>query len=423
MSSLSFGTNKKIAIIGTGISGLVTAYLLAPENDIHIYEANDYIGGHTNTVPVKIKDHTYNIDTGFIVFNDRNYPNFTKLLAQNNIASQPTPMSFSVSCETTGLEYNGTSLNGLFAQRINLFRISFHKMVFNIYRFNKDAKIFLNNNNEFDLSFSDFLERGKYGSDVRDFYVYPMASAIWSEGSGKIADAPFHFFAKFFENHGMLNINDRPQWRVIQGGSQEYVKKLTTNFIDRIRLKCPVKKIRREKNNVKIESADKEETFDYVILATHSDQALSLLSDPTRQEKDILGDIHYQKNEVLLHLDSSILPKNKRAWACWNYHKTKTEVDHSCVTYNMNMLQGIYSKESFCVSLNYKNKIDPAKIIKSINYDHPIISRKAIKAQSRYQEINGVNKTFFCGAYWGNGFHEDGVKSALMVTKQFGKTL
>ena len=227
---MNFGTNKKIAVIGTGISGLVTAYLLAPENDIHVYEANDYIGGHTNTVPVKIKDHTYNIDTGFIVFNDRNYPNFTKLLAQNNIASQPTPMSFSVSCETTGLEYNGTSLNGLFAQRINLFRISFHRMVFNIYRFNKDAKIFLNNNNEFDLPFSEFLERGKYGSDVRDFYIYPMASAIWSEGPDKISDAPFHFFAKFFENHGMLNINDRPQWRVIQGGSQEYVKKLTATL-------------------------------------------------------------------------------------------------------------------------------------------------------------------------------------------------
>jgi uncharacterized protein len=420
---LNFGSNKKIAIIGTGISGLVTAYLLAPENDIHIYEANDYIGGHTNTVPVTIKDHTYKIDTGFIVFNDRNYPNFTKLLTQNNITSQPTPMSFSVSCETTGLEYNGTSLNGLFAQRINLLRTSFYKMVLNIYRFNKDAKIFLNKNNEFDLSFSEFLERGKYGSDVRDFYIYPMASAIWSEGLDKISDAPFHFFAKFFENHGMLNINDRPQWRVIQGGSQEYVKKLTASFRNRIRLKCPVKKIRRDKNNVKIESSDKEETFDYVILATHSDQALSLLSNPTNEEKDILGNIHYQKNEVLLHLDSSILPKNKRAWACWNYHKTKTGVGHSCVTYNMNMLQGIDSKESFCVSLNHKNKIDPAKIIKSINYDHPIISRKAINAQSRHHEINGINRTFYCGAYWGNGFHEDGVNSALTVTKQFGKAL
>ena len=420
---MNIGINKKIAVIGTGISGLVTAYLLAPENDIHIYEANDYIGGHTNTVPVKINGHSYSIDTGFIVFNDRNYPNFTKLLCQNNITSQFAPMSFSVSCDETGLEYNGTSLNGLFSQRTNLFRMSFHKMIFNIYRFNRDAIIFLKNNNELDLSFSDFLERGKYGVEVRDFYVYPMASAIWSEGPDKIGDAPFHFFAQFFENHGMLNINDRPQWRVIQGGSQEYVKKLTASFRNRIRLKCPVKKIRREKDNVKVESAGKEETFDYVIIATHSDQALSLLSDPTKQEQDILGDIHYQKNEVLLHLDSSVLPKNKRAWACWNYHKTRTGINHSCITYNMNMLQSINSKESFCVSLNYKHKIDPAKIIKSINYDHPIISRQAINAQSRHQEINGVNKTFYCGAYWGNGFHEDGVKSALTVTKQFGKAL
>ena len=418
-----FESNKKIAVIGTGISGLVTAYLLAPENDIHIFEANDYVGGHTNTANINVKGHQYNIDTGFIVFNDRNYPNFIKLLKQNNITSQPAPMSFSVSCDETGLEYNGTSLNGLFSQRINLFRISFHKMVFNIYRFNRDAKVFLKNNKESDLSISNFLNRGKYGNDVKDLYIYPMASAIWSEGTDKIAAAPFHFFAQFFENHGMLNINDRPQWRVIKGGSHEYVKKITARFINKIRLKCPVQKIRRENNRVKIQSAYKEETFDYVVIATHSDQALSLLSDPTNEEKDILGDIQYQKNEVLLHLDSSVLPKNKRAWACWNYHKTRVGTNHSCVTYNMNMLQSIDSKEVFCVSLNYKHKIDPTKIIKSINYDHPIISRKTINAQSRHHEINGINKIFYCGAYWGNGFHEDGVKSALTVTKQFGKAL
>lgn len=420
---MNIDTNKKIAIVGTGISGLVTAYLLAPDNDIHIYESNDYIGGHTNTESLQTKGHKYNIDTGFIVFNDRNYPNFTKLLRKINIKSQPAPMTFSVSCDETGLEYNGTSLNGLFSQRINLFRMSFHKMLFDIYRFNNDAKKFLKNDNELDLSFSSFLQRGKYGNKIRDFYIYPMASSIWSEDPDKIANAPFHFFARFFENHGMLNINDRPQWRVIQGGSQEYVKKLTADFKNRIRLNCPVRNIRRENNNVKIQSSNKEETFDYVIIATHSDQALSLLSDPTKKEKDILGNINYQKNEVLLHRDSSVLPKNKRAWASWNYHKTRNKLSHACVTYNMNMLQSIESDETFCVSLNYKNNIDPSKIIKSIDYDHPIISREAINAQLRHHEINGANRTFYCGAYWGNGFHEDGVNSALTITKQFGKVL
>jgi len=220
----------------------------------------------------------------------------------------------------------------------------------------------------------------------------------------------------------MLNINDRPQWRVIKGGSQEYVKKLTATFKNRIRLKCPVKKIRRENDTVMIQSSNKEEIFDYVIIATHSDQALSLLSDPTKEEKDILGNLNYQQNEILLHQDSSVLPKNKRAWASWNYHKTRENLSHACVTYNMNMLQSIKSDETFCVSLNYKKNIDPSKIIKSINYDHPIMSREAINAQLRHHEINGRNNTFYCGAYWGNGFHEDGVNSALTITKQFGKT-
>lgn len=413
----------KIAIVGSGISGLVTAYLLSQDHDITVYEAADYIGGHTNTVSVELNGKEYEVDTGFIVYNEKNYPNFVKLLDQLEVPSQPTTMSFSVRCEITGLEYNGTSVNQLFAQRLNLVRPSFYRMIKDILRFNRDAKQFLKDE-DLKLTFGEFLETGNYSSQLRENYAIPMTSAVWSGSPSQVLNTPFYFIARFYENHGMLNIDDRPQWRVIKKGSRQYVIPLVKRFEDRIRLQSPVEKIVRSKDGVEISSSDDNASqFDSVILATHSDQALEILEKPSPAETEILGLIRYQKNEAILHWDDSLLPKRKLAWAGWNYHKMPDSPGGTSVTYNMNILQGIESESTFCVSLNMTDKIDPAKIIKEFNYGHPVFSGNAIEAQKRLREINGVNLTYFCGAYWGSGFHEDGVNSALNVCRYFGKGL
>ena len=414
---------KKIAVVGTGISGLIAAYLLSPKNEVEVFESNNYIGGHTRTITVEIDSQSYPIDTGFIVYNEWTYPNFMKVLAKNRIQSQSTNMSFSLSCEETGLEYNGTSFNGLFAQKKNLLRPSYYKMVYDIIRFNREAKNFLKESKESKISFDKFLKNLNFDRNIQDFYIYPMASAIWSAAPAMIAQAPFQFFARFFDNHGMLNIQDRPKWRVIQGGSREYIKRLISGFQNKIRLNCPVKKIFRKNDSVKLAIFDEEKTFDYVVLANHSDQALRLLSNPTKDEEKILGSIHYQENEAVLHTDSKVLPKSKKAWASWNYHKQKKEVNRTCVTYNMNMLQNLNAKSTFCVSLNYGHRIDPEKVINTTTFHHPVITPEGIEAQKRHHEINGINRTFYCGAYWGSGFHEDGVNSALKVCKYFGRSL
>lgn len=413
----------KIAIVGSGISGLVTAYLLAQDHDITVYEAADYIGGHTNTISVELKGKEYEVDTGFIVYNEKNYPNFVKLLDQLEIPSQPTNMSFSVRCKITGLEYNGTSINKLFAQRSNLLRPSFYRMIKDILRFNRDAKQFLKSEN-LKLTFGEFLEKGNYSPQLREDYAIPMTSAVWSGSPSQVLNTPFYFIARFYENHGMLNIDDRPQWRVIKKGSRQYVVRLVERFQDQIRLQCPVKRIVRSKDGVDISSSDgKASQFDTVILATHSDQALEILEKPSPAEIEILGAIRYQKNEAVLHWDDSLLPKKKLAWAGWNYHKMPDSPNGTSVTYNMNILQGIESESTFCVSLNMTDKIDPTKIIKTFIYSHPVFSGNAIEAQKRLGEINGANRTYFCGAYWGSGFHEDGVNSALNVCRYFGKGL
>ncbi len=413
----------KIAIVGSGISGLVTAYLLSQDHDITVYEAANYIGGHTNTVSVELKGKEYEVDTGFIVYNEKNYPNFVKLLNQLRVPSQPTTMSFSVRCEITGLEYNGTSVNQLFAQRMNLVRPSFYRMIKDILRFNRDAKQFLKSE-DLKLTFGDFLEKGNYSPQLRENYAIPMTSAVWSGSPWQVLNTPFYFIARFYENHGMLSIDDRPQWRVIKSGSRQYVTHLVKRFEDRIRLQSSVERIVRGKDGVEISSSDGNSSqFDTVILATHSDQALEILEKPSPAEMEILGAIRYQNNEAILHWDDSLLPKRKLAWAAWNYHKLQDSPDGTSVTYNMNILQGIESEFTFCVSLNMTDRIDPAKIIKIINYSHPVFSGNAIEAQKRLGEINGANRTYFCGAYWGSGFHEDGVNSALNVCRYFGKGL
>ncbi len=408
----------RIAIIGAGIAGMTAAWLLHRKHELTVFEAAARIGGHTNTVEVALGGKDYAIDTGFIVFNDRTYPNFIQLLGELQVAAQPTNMSFSVRCDKTGLEYNGATLNTLFAQRRNLLRPSFHRMLRDILRFNREAPALLAAASH-PLSLRDYLERQRYSREFIDYYLIPMGAAIWSARPDLMGQIPVRHFVQFFHNHGLLSISQRPQWRVIQGGSRRYAQRLVALFRDRIRLACPVTWVRRLPDGVLLKPQDGgSERFDAVIIAAHSDQALRLLADPSEQERTILGAIPYQENEVALHTDTRLLPRRRLAWAAWNYHIPRQAQAPVALTYNMNILQGLDAPETFCVSLNHSAAIDPASILYRTVYHHPVYTPGTVAAQQRWGEINGVNRTWYCGAYWGYGFHEDGVNSALAVGRQ-----
>ena len=408
----------KIAIIGSGIAGNTIAYHLHKQHDITVFEAESHIGGHTHTHHITHEGREYTVDTGFIVFNDRTYPNFISLLDELKVEWQPSDMSFSVRCEDTGLEYNGTSINSLFAQRRNLFKPAFHQMIRDILRFNKSALELLADGNEIKLG--EYLRAGQYSQQFIDYYIIPMGAAIWSTDAKQMLNFPARFFVRFFHHHGMLTVNDRPQWRTIKGGSASYVAAMTENFKHKIRLNTPIESVRRLKNSVRLKPKfAEEETFDYVFMACHSDQALHLLGDATVAEKEILGVIPYQTNTVYLHHDVSLLPKRKLAWAAWNYHVTNPPTERVAVTYNMNILQNLQSKEPLLVTLNHTRFINPAKIFKRLTYTHPVYTLEGAKAQARHAEISGHNRTGYAGAYWRNGFHEDGVVSALEALKHF----
>jgi len=412
----------KIAIVGSGIAGNVAAYRLHREHDITVFEADDRPGGHTHTHVIEIGGREYHVDTGFIVFNDWTYPNFIELLAELGVESRPSHMSFSVRCERSGLEYNGTSLRSLFAQRRNLLRPSFHRMLRGILRFNREAPRLLAPTAA-DISLRDYLQdESHYSAEFIDHYLVPMGAAIWSAQPRCILEMPARFLVRFFHNHGMLSVNRRPEWRVIQGGSQAYLHRLIAPFRHRLRTALPVTGVRRHPTRVEIELADgTHERFDHVFLACHSDQALRLLRDPTTAEREVLSAIPYQDNEVVLHTDTRLLPRRKLAWAAWNYHLLDTAQQRAAVTYNMNILQGLDSPETFCVTLNRSADIDPRKVIKRLHYSHPMFTPAAVAAQARHGEINGACRTWYCGAYWRYGFHEDGVVSALEALRQFNR--
>ena len=408
----------KIAIVGTGIAGNTAAFRLREDHEITVYEASSYVGGHTNTIDVREGDRTIAIDTGFIVFNDRTYPKFIELLDEIGQESQQSVMSFSVSSADSRLEYNGSGLNALFAQRRNILRPPFFRMIRDILRFNKEAVATLQFEED-DQTVGAYLVKYGYSREFMDDYLVPMAAAIWSAEPLAIRDMPLRFLVRFFDNHGLLQLKDRPVWRVIKGGSREYVEKMVAGHRDRIRLETPVKAVVRHASGVKIVT-DRygRDSYDAVFLACHSDEALALLHEPTDVERDVLGAIRYQDNEALLHTDASIQPKRRRAWAAWNYHIPEDPHRHVAVTYNMNMLQGLDCDEQYCVTLNNDRRIEPAKVIRRIRYRHPVYSREAVAAQSRQAEVN-TDRTFFCGAYWRNGFHEDGVVSALNAIDHF----
>ena len=416
---------QRIAVIGAGVSGLTAAWLLAEKHDVQVFEAGDYAGGHTNTEQVEAGGRTWPVNTGFIVFNDWTYPNFIKLMERLGVPSEVSEMSFSVDCSSTGLQYNGTSLNTLFAQRKNLFNLPFLKMVREILRFNKETRADLeagNINNEETLG--EYLNRNGYSRYFRNYYIVPMGAAIWSAPEIVLEQFPIRFFLQFFNNHGMLSVDDRPTWRVISGGSAQYVKKMMERLGDGMHLNSPVDRVVRHEDGVTVTVRGEEHHFDQVIFGCHSDQALAMLADATDKERDILGAMAYQNNDVVLHTDSSVLPDNRRAWAAWNYFIPTHSTEPVSVTYNMNILQNFHdAPETFCVTLNRSRDIDPEKVIKRFEYAHPVFTLDAVAAQERYDEIGNRNRTHFCGAYWFNGFHEDGVRSALRVTEAFGVEL
>jgi uncharacterized protein len=413
----------KIAVIGTGISGLLAARLLAEGNDIHVFEANDYAGGHTNTVTFEAFGNRYSADTGFMVFNDRTYPNFVRLLRLLGVPARESDMSFSVRCARSGLEYQGSSLNGLFAQRSNIFRPSFYRMLVDIVRFNRRAAAFMREQDD-RLELGQYLAREGYSCAFIQNYLVPMGAAIWSAQPERFLQFPARFIIAFFNNHGLLTIQGHPQWKTVLGGACQYVSALTRPFADRIRLNCPVESVSRHENRVMVKPANSEaERFDCVVLACHSDQSLGMLSNATATEREILSSIPYQRNDTVLHIDPSLFPKRKRAWASWNYYIPEEEGHPVALTYNLNRLQGHRSPEPICITLNEIRNLDHKKIVHRIVYHHPIYSSPALVAQKRFGEINGRNRTYFCGAYWGYGFHEDGVNSALAVGECFGRRL
>jgi uncharacterized protein len=413
----------KIAIVGAGISGLLSARLLVKDHDIHVFEAESHAGGHTNTVSCEAFGRGYAVDAGFMVFNARTYPNFVRMLNLLGVSARPSDMSFSVSCARSGLEYQGGSLNGLFAQRRNIFRASFHRMLLDVVRFNRGARELLREGDD-SLELGEYLARCRYSRQFIDDYLVPMGAAIWSARPDRFLRFPARFLVTFFDNHGLLTVFDHPRWQTVAGGAARYVDALTRPYADKIRLTCPVASVTRHHDRVIVAPQQGDpERFDCVVMATHADETLRLLSDATEPERSILSSIPYQPNDTVLHIDPSLLPKSRRAWASWNYHIPEQEDRPVVLTYNLNRLQGHQSPDPICVTLNAPETLDDTKILKRLVYRHPTYGSGAPAAQKRFREINGSNRTYFCGAYWGYGFHEDGVNSALAVGECFGRRL
>jgi predicted NAD/FAD-binding protein len=409
----------RIAIIGTGVAGLVTAHLLQDRHDITVFEARERIGGHVNTIAIEERSGRLRaVDTGFIVYNETNYPLFTKLMSDLGVATQPSTMSFGVRSDAARLEYSSASLTTLFAQRRNLFNPGYIRMLRDILRFNRDAAPAILNGAAA-LTLGEYIETTDLSPRLAEHYLMPMGSALWSIPGGRVLEMPAEFFVRFFENHGMLTVNNQPEWRVIEGGSARYVEALATPFRDRVRTSTPVRRVERHHAHVTVDG----EAFDHVVFACHSDQALSILADPNRAEREVLAALPFQENDVVLHTDTSVLPRSKRAWASWNYKVGADPEAPATVTYNMNKLQTLDADPTYCVTLNDTESIDPETILYRTKLSHPMYTLEGMAAQKRHEEISGHGHTHYCGAYWGFGFHEDGVRSAATVAKRFGGAL
>lgn len=405
-------SRPSIAVVGSGVSGIKAAHMLQQRADVTLFEQDTYVGGHTNTEYIERGGQVWPVNTGFIVYNDWTYPNFIAFMNELGVENEASSMSFSVRCDTTGVEYNGTSLDTLFAQRRNIVSPGFLRMIVDILRFNKELTR-ASRNGELDagMTLGEYLRKGAYSRRFREHYIIPMGAAIWSCGEEQMETFPLAFFARFFDNHGMLSVDERPQWRVIKGGSQTYVKAFLKVFTGKVRLQSRVDRIERDADGVTLHINGSSERFDHVVMACHSDQSLALLAEPTQAEQEVLGAIDYLENDVVLHTDTRVLPRTHKAWAAWNYRVNGKVNQRPSVTYNMNILQNFDCRETFCVTLNDTSSIDPARIIKSFRYSHPVYTRDAMVAQQRHGDISGHQRTWYCGAYWFNGFHEDGVLS------------
>jgi predicted NAD/FAD-binding protein len=413
----------RIAIIGTGVSGLTCAHLLHGEHDLVLYEAGEHVGGHVNTVEVEEQDgRRLPVDTGFIVFNRETYPGLCRLFEKLGVESQDSSMTFSVKDQRSGLEWSSQSLSTVYAQRSNLLDPAFHRMVAEILRFNREAPRLLDSGDDA-LTVGQYLEEQGYSRAFIEHYLVPLAASVWSADPQRLSRFPARMLVRFFHNHRFLQLLDQPVWRTVKGGSRTYVERLVAPFRDRIRLRSPVESVRRDRAGVEVRARGQEpERFDKVIVAAHADQALAMLADPTGPEREILGALPYQENEAVLHTDASVLPQ-KRCWSAWNYLVPREPHERVAVTYCMNVLQRLPTETTWLVSLNMGGEIDPARVARRIRYQHPVFTAGGLAAQRRHGELCGPNHTFFCGAYWRYGFHEDGLQSALAVCSHFGKAL
>jgi predicted NAD/FAD-binding protein len=409
----------RIAVVGSGIAGMASAWQLAREHSVVLFEADSRLGGHTHTHTVQREGRSFQVDSGFIVHNPENYPLLTAMFRELGVETQPTTMSFSVHSDRTGLEYNAGTLNGLFCQRRNLLRPRFYRMVADILRFYREAPALLEGDAQ-GPALGDYLREHRYSPMFIDEHLIPMASALWSSPSDRVLQFPARYLAQFMANHHMLSAGARPTWRVVKGGSSAYIRALESRWRVEARLASSVQSVRRVEGGVEITTPHYAETFDQAVLACHSDQALKLLDQPSEREREVLGAIRYQPNETVLHTDARLLPKNPRAWAAWNAHIPIEPSADCTVSYCMNLLQGLTSREPFVVTLNRSAAIDPSKIIARMRYAHPEYTHASVAAQGRRGEINGVDRIWYAGAYWGWGFHEDGIRSAVDVVRALG---
>jgi predicted NAD/FAD-binding protein len=420
-------TRGRVAVIGAGVAGLTAAWMLQRKQRVDLYENNDYPGGHTRTITIEEgPDAGTPIDMGFIVMNHRNYPLFTRLLERLDVALGDSDMSFGYQCERTGYAYAGTNLGSLFARTANVFSPRHWSMLSDIVRFNKTAAKQLQAGQVTTQALGDYLETEGYGQPFAEHYLLAMGSAIWSSPGPEIREFPAKAFVQFFHNHGLLTLNDRPQWRYVKGGSQTYVRAMLNDFSGTCHLNQPIHRIRRVKDGVHIELPGGEDRlYDRVVLACHADEALALLADPTPEEQRLLGAWRYQPNEAVLHTDPSVMPRARRAWASWNFWRPGGEGDEDTVsiTYHMNRLQQLQTRRPYFVSLNRRNSIPDDACLHRETFTHPVYTFDAINSQEGLKALNGRSRTFFCGSYFGNGFHEDAVRSAVEVAGHFGEDL
>jgi uncharacterized protein len=411
----------RIAVIGSGISGLAAAYYLSRKHDVSVIEKNTRLGGHTHTVTVDSSRGPLAVDTGFIVHNDRTYPNLVRLLAELGVETQPSDMSFGVACRHTGFEYSSRGLDGFFAQRGNILRPAQYRLLREIVRFNREAPKLLEDPSVETLALGDVIEQGRYSSLFTERYLYPMASAVWSMSTEAIRSFPALTLLRFFDNHGMLGINTHPKWKVIRGGSHNYIGPITAPFRDRVYTGANLTSVGRCESEVTLRFHDRPAmSFDQVVFACHGNQILPLLESPSDAELDVLGKFKTSRNEVCLHTDLSLLPARRQARASWNYHLSQNSGERATLTYHMNRLQSLDVPEEYCVTLNGNGSIDPSKVVRRMVYFHPLYTHDAIRTQARWKEVSGVNRTHYCGAYWSYGFHEDGLNSALRVARTLG---